>query len=363
MTLSISKLEKLISQKGFLPIRYYSMNDTLVYIEIITIENAETFMLYIPSKYVFAVPRVKNSYKLKFIDLEESFNTSDTYAGEVNEHIIENKYSEIDINISNPSYENNIGNLLEENYKHSINLEEIHNEDNKELKDIVRQLKRLRFCVKNVKYKISIFYKNYICTIKKDDSIECMSVYNYPFESSKKMFIVVDLELLYEKMDSLIINMSSIRKGLYHVLNKNHFTHSKTLERLLENKSVIIGYTDIVNSNKLVYETKLNEATKMLEDIKKSERDLITTLKELNRKNNNGSTNEDINNSYKRSSINSELLKINKIKEDLIEKISKVRNKREDTLLTVDKILFDNNVMIDCVIKNFNELRNLCMKG
>ena len=363
MTLSILKLEKLLSIKGFIPTRYFVMHSVIVYMEIISITDADTFLLYIPSKYKFSVKPAKNVFKIKYFDVNESENnTADDYAGEPDEHLVENTYKEIDINISPTIRDNNIGTHLEENYKREITLSDVSNNVVKDLKDIIRQLKRFRFCVQNVKYKISIIYKNYICSIKKDDTIECFSIKKYNGKDCKKLFITVDLELLYEKMDSLLLNMSTIREGLYHILDKNHFTHTKTLQRLLDEKRSIVEFSDNEYEKKVEYEKYLKEATNMLLLINKSEKTILGQIYELNEKYNDPKLkglHNDIEKAHQQSNLDGELKKIQKIKEDIVKTIFDLKIKREDTMLTVDKIMFDNSVMLDSIFRNVTLLSEL----
>jgi hypothetical protein len=362
--LSISKLEKLLSLKGFITVRYYVMSGVIVYMEIISITTADTFILYIPSKYKFVVKNSKNVFKIKYLDSNISDdNTANDYAGKPDEHVVENTYEEIDVNMSPTVNGNNIESHLEENYKRSIILNDITNDDNKEINDIIRQLKRLKFCVQNVKYKISIIYKNYLCTIKRDDSIECFFIKKYRGIKSKKLFVTVDLELLYDKIDSLLLNMNTIKKGLYHILDKNHITHTRTLKKLLEGKSNIIEFSDNTYYKKAEYEKYIKDARNMLEIIHKSEKDIIRKIYELNKKYDNPrlkGLHNDIDRSHQLSKLNTELEDIQKIKEDIVKTIFDLNTKKEDTMLTVDKIMFDNNVMVECVLRNIENLGLIC---
>jgi hypothetical protein len=364
MPLSISKLENLLSMKGFVPNRYFVMYDVVVYMEIISIKDADTFLLYIPSKYKFSVPKSTNVFKIKYIDVDEKHNnTVDDYAGEPDEHTVENEYREIDAQISPDIQGDNIGNQLEENYKRSITIKDISSDDSKELNDIIRQLKRLKFCVQNVKYKIAITYKNYLCSIKRDDSIECFLIKRHSGKAYKKLFVTCDLELMYEKMDSLILNMSTIRKGLYHILDKNHFSHSRTLHRLLNEKNAMIQFSDDAYSKKVEYEIYIKESKEMLYAINKSEKVVLEKMYDIKEKYNNPrlkGLHNDIDKSHQLSKLNTDLSEIQKIKEEVVKTIFDLKTKREDTMLTVDKIMFDNNVMVECVIRNFRELGLVC---
>jgi hypothetical protein len=366
MPLSLSKLEKLLALKGFAPSKFFIIHNICVYIEVLSLTNAEIFLMYIPSKYKFVVSRdIGKSipiYKLKYLDLDETNNTADDYAGEPEENVVENIYQEIDVNMS-PTKGHDIGSNLEENYKRHIILKDIVTEDFKEIRDITRQLKRLRFCVQNVKYKIAILYKNYLCTIKRDDSIECYAIRKYNSKNSKKLFITVDIELFYEKMDSLILNMSTIRKGLYHILDKNHFRHTRTLQKLLEEKGDIMIFSDAVYTKKVEYEKYLKEAYEMLESINLSEKSISENIYQINEQYNNPNLkglHNDIEKSHQLTKHNKDLSEIQRIKEDVVKTIFELKTKREDTMLNVDKIMFDNNVMVECVLRNFLELGKLC---
>ena len=355
MPLSIQKLEKLLALKGFVPTKYYVMHSICVYIEIMSITEAYVFLLYIPSKYKFTVQKENNVYKIEYVDVEEENNTADVYAGHQDEDIIENAYRQIDLGL-NPSTDSNIAQQLEENYKRVINLKDISNKDTNELRDIIRQLKRLRFCVQNVKYKICIVYKNYLCALKRNDSIECYKIKKYPVKNNKQIYVTVDLELLYEKMDSLMLNIKTIGKGLYHILDKNYFTHTRNLQKLLEEKNDIMGFSDKAYKNKLKYQSYLRESNEMFDAINKSEKKIIEKIYEMNEKYNDPSLkglHNDIEKSHHMSKLNNDLSTVQKIKEDIMKTILELKSKRDDTMLTVDKIMFDNSVMLDAIFRNF----------
>jgi hypothetical protein len=360
MSLSIQKLEKLLSNKGFIPLKYFIMDSFCVYMEIVSVSDTDVFLLYIPSKYKFTVKKADNVYKIKYVDIDADVdNTADEYAGKSDDHITETVYTEIDIDVSPTVKGGNIAPHLEENYKRIINLNDISNNDSTELKDVIRQLKRLRFCVQNVKYKITIMYKNYICSIKRDDSIECYSITNYLSKKSIQLYITTDLELLYTKMDSCVSNMKILRKGIYNILDKNHIAHTRILKKLLEEKGDFMEYSDIAYTNKIKYEKYIQESNQMLEVITNSEKTTIEQLYEINQQyNDNGlkGLHNDIEKSRINSSLNKELANIKKIKEDVVKNLLLLKTKRDDTMLRVDKIMFDNSVMLDAVFRNFLSL-------
>lgn len=364
MPLSISKLEKMLASKGFIPSKYFVMHSICVYIEVVSLTDADTFLLYIPSKYKFVARKGSNVFKIKYLDIEnKNDNTADDFAGVQDEHTIENKYGEIDVGLSPSTNSHNIAPYLEENYKRFIKLKDVSDDDIKELQNIFRQLKRLRFCVQNVKYKIAILYKNFLCSIKRDDTIECYVIGKFNSKNLKKLYVTVDLELLYEKMDSLMLNMETIRKGLYHILDKNHFTHTRTLQKLLEEKGDITQFSNNAYAKKIEYEKYLDESNNMLTAITLSEQSKLKQIYELNDKyNDNGlkGLHNDIDRTHQVSKLEDELKDIQKIKEDIVKTIFDLKAKRENTMLTVDKIMFDNTVMLECILRNFTQLGKIC---
>ena len=361
MPLSLSKLEKLLSLKGFVPNKYFIMHGSCVYIEIVSISNADIFLLYIPSKYTFRVKSPNGVYKIKYMDIKnDRDNTADDYAGDPDEDDLENKYEEIEVNVSPMIKDKNIESHLEERYNRKISLKDVSREDTKELKNILRQLRRFRFCVQTVKYKIAIIYKNYLCSIKRDNELECYSIKRYPSQNTRKLYVTVDLELFYNKMDSLMLNMRTIRKGLYHILDKNQFNHTRTLKRLLEEKSDIIKFSDRAYRKKQEYEKYLKDLQTMLESVNESEKKLVTQLYEAEERHGAPGLQNDINKTHQTDSINAEIEKISQVKQDIVKNIFKIQNKKENTILFIDKIMFDNTVMLECILRNFADLGKIC---
>ena len=364
MPLSLSKLEKLLSIKGLIATQFFTIDKICVYIEILAVSNADTFLLYIPSKYKIKVENEKSSnvHKLDYLefeDIDKIENIADNYAGEQDNDALENTYKEIDIQLSPGG---NMSKHLEHNYKREIMLKDITTNDSKEIKDIIRQLKRFKFCIQNVKYKIAILYKNYLCTIKRDDSIECFTIKRFNSKNTKKLYITVDLETFYEKMESLMFNMETVKKGLYNILDKNHFRNIDIFQKLIEEKNHIIELSDIIYNKKLEYEKYMEEATEMLEKINTTEKSLLENIFQTNEKYHNEGIkglHNDIEKSHLLTKYNKDLKEIQNTKEDIVKTIFKLKTKREDIMLNVDKIMFDNNVMTECVLRNFEELKKI----
>jgi hypothetical protein len=365
--LSISKLEKLMAVHGYYIISYFIMDRTCVWCEVTS--NNTSFLLYIPSKYSIAPPKgsnIDNVYTIKIIDPgdDESLeNTAENYAGNPDEYSLENMYDG-KAQLSPAVSRGDIGNHLEERYKREIKLLDMSENDSKSLKDSVRQLKRLRYSVQNVKYKVATMFGRYICAVKRDDSIECYSIGGYlPSNGGlNRLFVTVDLELMYSKMDSMSLNISTIEKGIYHVLDKNHGTHTHTIKKLLDDRKDVLRHSERAKTRKKNYDIYIADSTEMLSSIIDSEttsRKAIENFDSVKRGSKDGKGNVlhgDISRTRGRAKLTAELEEILKVKSDLHATLQEIKSKRVNSMLRVDQIMFDNAVMVECVLRNFNDL-------
>jgi hypothetical protein len=360
MPLSIAKLEKLLSHKSLIPVKYFQMGGICVYVEILSMNNADTILLYIPSKYKFPVDKTSsNVYKLVYLDINEAETSPDNFAGELDEYTIENTYG----GNNNIKKDENFAMQLESNYKRAIQLKNVSNENHKELKDTYRQLKRLRFCVQDTPYKICIYFKNFLCSIQRDNSVEIYRIKKFKGDAKKRLFISTDLEHLYSSMDSILLNIQDLKKGIYHILDKNHFSHTYTLKRLLEEKNDIVQLSNDSYTKKSEYESSLEDSKILLKNLNDKEKKLKYSLTQIKNKFSSGNNlNYDINYSHQLSQIENEIRNIEKIRTELVDIILELRLKSENAMLNVDKIMFDNTVMIDLVLKNFSKLGEICIE-
>lgn len=357
MPLSFTKLNEFIISKGFIPNKYFVMDGYIFYIEIFSLKTSDIFLLYIPSKYDIEPMKTENVYKIKYIDMSNSDNITDEYAGLPNNVDIENAYGNMQIQLS-PDKEG-LEEHLENNYRHTISLKDISKDDTTDLKAIYRQLKRLKYCVQNLNYKLSIVYKNYICSIKRDDSLCCLTIKNYPREDSKKLFIVVDLETFYDKNDKLLEDIIIVRQSLYRVLERNQNLHGQVIDKIIQNKKDIVSIPHLNELKRIKYDSMMSQLEEMLSTMSEAEKKTMEELYAL-QDNSSAGIQNDINRVHHKTRLEKELDKINMIRASISKNILALREKRENSTLNIDKIMFDNTVMFDCMVKNFAKLKDFC---
>lgn len=346
MPLSLSKLQELLISKQFIPNAYYIMDGLLFYIEIFSVKTSELFLLYIPSKYEFPMKDTDpDTYVLKYLNLGIAENVTDEYAG-LPEHKLEDGIQ------LNPDKEG-IEGYLENNYKHAIALKDIPEDELEQLKSVFRQLRRLKFSVQNIKYKLAISYKNYLCAIRRDDSMNCFTINKYPKTHLKKLLVATDLEVFYENSDKMNEDISRVKTSIERIFDRNRVVNSSIGSKISE-KTLKQIPANIVKK-KIEYDLLVTKLQKMLagvslaEDKKLAKRSLLETQS--------GTVQNDADRLHRKGFIEVELENIALKKADIVSTLLSTIEKRENAILTVDKLMFDNNVMYDAIVKNYAKLK------
>jgi hypothetical protein len=357
MPLSINKLRKILYEKGFITKKMYKINNNCNFIEIISILSGDMFMLYVPSKYKFRIE--ENCHKMKLIHLNDKDREeiSNEYAESPNQDRMEDIYEEIELDSDyNKKNIDDIEKLLEGKYKKPIYLKDLNIEDSYDVKCVFRQLKRLKYCVQSLRYKLVLKYKKYLCVLHLDDTIECFYVKSLPMENKRKIIVTMDLELFYENFDNLMDEITQVKNGISRVLDKNHTNHSKTLQKMLNKKDTIIQITNQLFIKKNELRKYIHHFQQLLNEMNVSEKINKKKLDNLNYKTN-GSSNLTL--SQQRRQIIEEIKKNHRLKDEIIDNILNVQNQEEHISLIIDKILFDNTVMLDRIFKNLNDLSDI----
>jgi hypothetical protein len=361
MPLSTEKLVKLLYNKNFIIRTYYKLYGVCAFVEIFSQDTMSSYMMYIPSKYEFEIPDdIENVYDLKVINIDK-FNdseVSDEYAGSPDIDKLEKTYEEVNIE-DDYNIGDNIISKLEEKYKQPIQLREEFSTSKNIIKSLYRQLNRLKFCVSNLKYKLSIFYKNYFCVLHIDDTIECFSIEDYVKNNSYFQILVqIDLELFYENMKTITNDLVQVKSGVQKILDKNHQNHTLIIQNMLEKKSDINQLSNSLFNKKNIYRQYIEQYTNLLQKTIDLEQEKIQQLENLKAQRGQNLY-DDINYSHYKKRIELEYEKIHNTKSNIIDKLIEWRSKEEHTSLIIDKILFDNAIMMDKVLQNLSYLDSI----
>lgn len=366
MPMSMMKIEELLASKGFIIKKYFTLDEYCIYLEVFSVKDASFFMLYISARYELKIPPglVENVYVLKYFEMDNI--ETNNYAEEPDKIEMEEFYNHFSIDFDGGTTNgDDLEKRLSENYNYEVTLKDLKRDDLKNLKDIFRQLKRLLFCVKNIKYKISIFYRNYLCSITKDDDLDGFLILNFPKTEEHRLYVYLDLKTMFEKINTFPSDIKSVKDGLHRLLDQNQLKHTKVLNDMINQKVTILQISNHIAEKKQEAIHGCREFEELLKKINDSETDTYKKLMDVNAKYSDFGLNglhNDIERAHIVGQLESDLQKISAVKRDILDNMTKLRSTYENMSLKMDKVLFDNSVMIHEISKNFEKLGTLIDK-
>lgn len=361
MPLSIIKLEKLLNSSGLLIRSIFTISEQAVYLDLFHVSSADNFFLYVPSKYEITVSNNTNLngrgnvFPLTYIE-EKEFLTK------VNDYELDKEYNKIDTYLS-PEKQTitDMEKTLQENYEQDVVLQDLSQEDTENVKDIFDQISRLKFCVKNIKYKLAIMSRNHLGCVRRDNDTEFFVVSRYKGVDKKKIFIIVDLETLFADTVNVPKDIKSVRDGVNKILSQNQLKHTRMLSALLERKTDISSSSETIYKKKLLIDEYLKYLDILLKRTTDSETEKLEQIASIKSNERSGvigltSMQSDIERSHEIHKLDKELDHILDLKNDIVSDIIHLRTTQEDIALQIDKYLFQNTLYIHKLNSNFDKL-------
>lgn len=363
MPLSLHKLENLLASKGFIAKTFFTLDEYCIYIEVFSILNGEFFMLYVSSRYELKIDNKSNTYRLTFMDLESKVdnsvsNVADKYTSD--DVDLSELYNDTHFDIRDNSKD--LENSLHDNYNRQLSLQDLGKDDSKNLKNVIRQIKRFQLCTQNIVYKISIFHNNIFCSITKDEDLDCFIINDYNTKEEYRFCIYLDLKNLYSNIDNVNNDIKTVKNGIYKLLNQNHIKHTKILNSLLEHKTNILEYSDVIYRKKNECDVFIKQYETLLENLNNSENKMFHQIDRIKKNISEygiRGIHEDMEKTYKLKNFEKELKELQKTKQEIINSIQALKTKKDNLTLNVDTILYDNAIMINEITKNFSKLSDL----
>lgn len=361
--LSFKKLENLFSVQGYI-IRYiFAIGDVCVYISLVSMRTSEFFLVYIPSKYTIKADSRYNVYKLKEINVNYlKTKTEIDCAQERDDLRLELSYEEVETKYSlDEKDKSKLCDHLDEKYNRPIEMKNT-SANELEIKDIFRQINRLKYCVFSIRIKIAIQYKNYLAVVKRDNTTLCYMLKNYAFtDSMRRLLVIVDLENFYQKTINIQDDIVFVRNGIHKVLHKNQRENTALVSKLLSGKSDFEKFLLSIRNKIDSFQAYLSKFNKILMASNDKESVLAKKLKSLKGR---GETSGiqgvhlDIQSLHQVSALESELKNVLEVKHETMKHIEEINTRYNDFLLYIDKILYDNAIMTDAILRNFDATRD-----
>jgi predicted nucleic acid-binding Zn-ribbon protein len=200
-------------------------------------------------------------------------------------------------------------------------------------------------------------YKNYLCIINIENEVDLYKIKSYEGEDTRNLYVMIDLENLYDNILTVNSDIVNIRQGLYAIFDKNQRKHLSNFDKMITEGQSIFSYIDKLNRKKNQYEEYLQKLYSMIDTINQSEKEKMEKIQSLREEYESaGGIHSDIQKSHIISKYEGEIEEIKSTKHKVVKNIFNIRNKLDDMVLYTDKVFFDNLVMIDAIIKNINSL-------
>jgi len=340
--LSLKKLEELLYTENCSLKRVYAYRGSCMFLEVANYNSHDVFLLYIPSKYDIPAKGYPNVYHIK------------EFEG-VDKNQVEGMYNTIDLDIDLDD-EDNLKQNLEDKYKKELNLD-INDEDLSEIDNIKEQVDRIRHCIKNTEYKVAIEFKKYIVCLRRNDDVDAFVIQDVKDSEVLKLLIVTDLEMFYNKPKKTLSDISVIQKGIITLIEDMKKSHEKIFEQLITKEKGVNNKLKQIDIRAKLYDSEISKLSELLQRVNGIDVNIREEYSKLKKKYRGTSNlNSDIQYSHIRNKYDNELKKIMKIKQRLVNSIIVIKNYRYNTYLHIDKLLFENNVLLNTVINNMKKI-------
>ena len=355
MLLNLGKVERMLLDNKFIISSFYVYQGKCKYIKVFSMEHGETLFIHIDSDYTLQVnyeemkQRGNEVFDMQLVDIKQGDNILERYNEYPKEKSIEEKYKQI--SQEGIKFGDNLEEDLENSYKKKIFLTEQDKVCLSTIKDCSRQLKRFSMCIQELHYNLSITQGQCLC-IKESDYV---NYFVKKQEGDKRlMYIVVDLEVFYEKGSQIISDMDDIKQGIYKVLDKNQDTGMDNLFNLLETFNTVDVLVNNLKKKKKECQDCVKKYKKLLKDIVSHEEEVIKQLYKVD--NDNKDYFGDASRLQQKAMLQDKLRSIQSIKQKIIKNMTSANQQTNDIYLKVDKCEFDNTVLVDTIRKNLKEL-------
>jgi hypothetical protein len=355
MAISIKKLESFLSKHGMVAKNFYVTNKmTCIYIEVLIVQNLESFMLYIPSNLDLKIEYASNVFLINSYPINENGDLFDQYTNPNDVNKAETNYEEIDLQTSfgKKDVEKHFENRY--NRQISISVKFVN-------KDLFRQIRRLFLCIPSP-YKVILVMGNQLYSVKKDNKIHLyvLGEKNNEFNRDKyrKVLVAIDLYVFYDKIKNIFDDVIHIKSNIMSLLRKNFIKHLEEIVTNNNNKSKLDQKKNEIINKEEEYLRRTNELDKMLNDLLENERQLFDKKNKLEDQMNLTSSgiNKDIEKLKIARQYEIKLFDLNETKKDLTLNILSLKLKYDNLILFADSFSFELVVMSESINNLINNM-------
>lgn len=357
MSLSLEKLHRILFEKGLLPGVHFHHHDNIKFIEVFSANKAETFLLTIPSRYDFKTSSRVDSFSLKQVPMDSFGRVPEKYAKLPDNIEMSSLYDEIELSQKEITEDEKLEDKLMEGYKKTIPLANSSESNMNSLRDIFNQLKRISHCVSNLKYRVCIFHKIWLVILNNSYDVDCYYLKGYQPKTARKFLVTIDLENFLQLMASVPSDVEQINAGISRIIDKNGQNHISRFVSTVNSTPVVNSLLSRIEEKRATYTRILTEFSSVLETLNSRENDISSNLDSLSSQG--GNVYNDMDRVNLKGNIERELDKVRRAKKECLDSIAKIKERERNLVLAIDKILFENLVMLDTINQNIKLLYQL----
>ena len=330
--LSLSKLERLLSEKGLMISKLFIEHSMVLLIEVLSLENATAFLIHIDlDKYSIPSDGRENSFKIKPFEtgVDDTRKLRSTY----------------DV-ISKMSALSAISKMHSQ-YDAPFQLKGSGVDEKTHIQMMQNTASRLQLCVNNTSYKVCVCYRNVLCLPDRSHLVK-----HYVGDPKHRLFFVVSIEVVFANK-SVHSELSEARQHVFSVLSNTHDKNLSTFDTLLQHRAGMNIAMEKMMRVKSATENELGRSQALLLEVVRSEKKLAESIAEnyvnvMDKK----SLQSDIEHSHAYNKHRKDLDELRQLKQKLLLEISEKQSIVDDIYVGGDSALFDNVVALGMISEN-----------
>lgn len=348
-TINFDKLHQYIHSHGFTLIRTYTLKDNCFLLELRSVHTIQSIYLEMTN---YECRTSYESYSL--VECDESTEL------QIPTHLLESTYSDMSkmIELSVQGKGNiDIEDHIREKYKQHVILNEVETQDKETIQSIQQQLDRLQYAVRGIRYSIAIQINQHIGVIL-NDRVRVFKCDALKQSNQTMLYVTVDLDLFYDKIATIDDDCNKVLTSLETMLATNTEKHTSHISQLMQQRGSIESELAFLRDCNIKYQNYLKEYLPLVEEYNQTKQEKETKLAEL-RATVASNIHQEMKQSHQRAVVQKELDVMSQLGENLFNTVDKIRRKKLNVLLRVDKLVFNNIVLLDHLQRNVNELNRL----
>lgn len=356
MPISLNKIQTLLYKSGFIIDAFFVISEKCEYVKCNSINTGETILIKISRSFSFR-PHASSIYNLNLIDFEVGENIAEKYSEYPSKKDLKKKYGNM-LKLATSVNDEEMEADLENKYKMNLELKTIERDQLIVVKSCFRQLRRISLVLTGLKYKVCILNQQYLTVVNDDDVIDSFYIRSYDVANpARRFYVMIDLEYFYEKIQSIEYDIQAIQESIYTVLDRNSIETSEVFAQISTQLPQHEGNSATISQTKLATQVSIAKLKAQLVTLNTTQDALLKQYSELNTKST--SYFNDAGVISKKGVVKKKLDAVDAEKQKLLSELQNLKRKVDDIYLSADNIEFDNCIMMNGILKNMEEIKNV----